>query len=67
MPGYLTSSMGDVSWPSGHGSVLCSQEEIDWLDVEVCCVATYIHDEDCYLDYMENKVHVSDPHIAHQV
>jgi len=44
-----------------------AQEEIDQLDVEVRRVATYIHDEDCYLDYMENKVHVSDPHIAHQI
>jgi len=59
--------------PAGHlemdlyYNISCTQEEIDWLDFEVCHVATYIHDEDCYLDYMENKVHVSDPHIAHQI
>jgi len=43
-----------------------AQEQIDQLDVEVHHVATYIHDEDHYLDYMEEKVQMSNPHITHQ-
>ena len=44
-----------------------AQEEIDRLDTEVHRVATYLHDEDRYLRYMEDQVRASNPHIAHQI
>jgi len=50
-----------------HYKILHTQEEIDRLDVKGHCVATYLHDEDHYLRYMEDKVRTSHPHIAHQI
>jgi hypothetical protein len=47
--------------------ILRAQEEIDRLDIEVCCVATYLRDKDCYLRYMEDKVRTSNPRIAHWI
>ena len=42
-------------------------KEINQLNVEVHCIATYLHNEDHYLRYMEDKVEASNPHMAHQI
>jgi hypothetical protein len=42
-------------------------EEMDWLNIEVCCVVTYLCDEDQYLRYMEEKTGASNPALAHQI
>ena len=44
-----------------------AQEEIDWLDVKVHHVATYICVKDHYLNYMEEEGQMSNPHITHQI
>jgi len=50
-----------------HYKILHTQEEIDQLNVKVCHIATYLHDKDRYLHYMEDKVRTSHPCIAHQI
>ncbi|KAF8515264.1 hypothetical protein BU17DRAFT_76911 [Hysterangium stoloniferum] len=42
-------------------------EEIDWLNIEVQHVATYIHDEMHYVYNAEKNTRLSDPQIAHQI
>jgi hypothetical protein len=44
-----------------------AREEIDWLNIEVRRVATYIRDETRYLRNAEKNARSSDPRIAYQI
>jgi hypothetical protein len=47
-----------------HLKIEQAHEEITQLNVEICHVATYIHDEDHFLRYWEMQTRVTDPQLA---
>ena len=44
-----------------------AKEEIQCLNVEICCLVTYIHDEERYLRECESQLKQLHPSLAHQV
>ncbi|EGO04754.1 hypothetical protein SERLA73DRAFT_44436 [Serpula lacrymans var. lacrymans S7.3] len=42
-------------------------EEIKWLNVEICRVATYLRDEDKYLQICEEQICPASPALAYQI
>ena len=45
----------------------CAQEEIQCLNIELCCVITYIQDEDTFLWLKESKLKEMNPIMAHHI
>lgn len=50
-----------------HYKIKRAREEIERLNVEVRRVATYIRDEDRFLQHAEQKIQESNPHLAYQI
>ncbi|KAG1873969.1 hypothetical protein F4604DRAFT_1532918, partial [Suillus subluteus] len=50
-----------------HFKMCCAQEEISRLNIEVCRLVTYIHDEDNYLWMSEEQLKNTNPGLAHQI
>ncbi|KAI6011943.1 hypothetical protein BKA83DRAFT_4466620 [Pisolithus microcarpus] len=59
--------------PAAHAAMdqyfkVChAEEEIKCLNVEICCIITYLCDEDCYMRACIAKLQVSHPPLTHQV
>jgi hypothetical protein len=47
--------------------ILCAHEEIQWLNVEIPHVITYIRDEDTFLRGNKAQIRLTHPSLAHQV
>ena len=47
--------------------LLHAEEEIQCLNIKIARFATYIHDENIYLHYMEQQIHTSQPALAFQI
>ncbi|KAG2139649.1 hypothetical protein DEU56DRAFT_911908 [Suillus clintonianus] len=50
-----------------HFKICHAQEEIFRLNIEVCRLVTYIHDEDNYLRMSEEQLKNTNPGLAHQI
>ena len=50
-----------------HFKMCHAKEEIQHLNIEICWLVTYIHDEERYLHECENQLKTLHPGLAHQV
>jgi len=47
--------------------IRCAKEEIKWLNIEIRHFATYMCDEDAYLQLKESCIKLSNPPLANQI